>query len=465
VARIRQAYLEREAAGGRRLVAAERARELGVSPTMAKLTLRALREPAAGPATLYDQIQRLYRVRERQGGEHLQIDQVAAEVGTHPRYVAATLYVLRALDRDGPTPRAQWAAARARAGTAGPGDLDQLASQRRAVERGRDEDWRADAACASPGVDPELFFPDRGEQWKAAQARQVCAGCPVTAACLHEALTGPQAHGQDTTGIFAGTSQQQRRRLRGHPRVNTPTRFHTDRDQATAALDLARRVGITQAAEQLGVSTEALYHAWDRWQLGRPHGHRGSPASQVLTDRAAAEGAFQRARQIGITATAAESGINHRTLRKAWVRHGLGLPERPLRQTNTARPLDRAFLGLPGNEAFARATRAGPGQLAARARRLEELEALGARVVYAATAENRWPRRETRVWVVASRAQRAADLAAQRGPAAPVDPRERVRQRLAASHARRQAARAHRPPVRGARSPRTRGRVDQERER
>jgi WhiB family redox-sensing transcriptional regulator len=277
VARIRQAYLEREAARGRRLVAAELARKLRVSPTMAKLTLRALREPAAGPATAYDQIQRLYRVRERQGGEHLRVDQVAAEVGTHPRHVAATLYVLRALDRDGPTPRSQWAAARAR--TAGPADLDQLASQRRTVERGRDEDWRADAACASPGVDPELFFPDRGERWKAAQARQVCAGCPVTAACLHEALTGPQAHGQDTTGIFAGTSQQQRRRLRGHPRVNTPTRFHDHRDQAAAALDLARRVGITQAAEQLGVSTEALYHAWDRWQLGRPHGHRGSPAS------------------------------------------------------------------------------------------------------------------------------------------------------------------------------------------
>jgi hypothetical protein len=447
------------------VVAAELARELGVSPTMAKLTLRALREPAAWPATLYDQIQQLYRTRERQGGKHLQVDQVAAEVGTHPRYVAATLYVLRALDRDGPTPRAQWAAARARAGTAGPADLDQLASQRRVVERGRDEDWRADAACASPGVDPELFFPDRGEQWKAAQARQVCAGCPVAAACLHEALTGPQAHGEDTTGIFAGTSQQQRRRLRGRPRVNTPTRFHTDRDQATGALDLARRVGITQAAEQLGVSTEALYHAWDRWQLGRPHGHRGSPPSQVLTDRAAAEEALERARQIGITATAAETGINHRTLRKAWVRHGLGLPERPPRQTNTARPLDRAFLGLPGNEVFARATRAGPGQLAARARRLEELETLGTRVVYAATAENRWPRRETRVWVVASRAEHAADLAAQHGPVAPADPRERVRQRLADSHARRQAAHAHRPPHRGAKSPRTRGRVDQERER
>jgi hypothetical protein len=207
-----------------------------------------------------------------------------------------------------------------------------------------------------------------------------------------------------------------------------------------------------------------LYHAWDRWQLGRPHGHRGSPPSQVRTDRDTALGAFQRAQQIGITAAAAETGVSHRTLRKAWAHHGLGLPDRPARVPAT-RPLDRAFLELPGNEAFARSTRAGPWQLAARARRLEELETLSPRVVYDATAENRWPRRETRVWVIAARAQRAADLATEHTHAGQGDPHERVRQRLAASHQRRQAARAQRPPHRGPRATRTRTSAEQERER
>jgi WhiB family redox-sensing transcriptional regulator len=465
VARIRHAYLERKATGGAQLVAAQLARELAVSETTAKLTLRALRgrhELTVDPTTVQDRIERLYQTRERQAGEHLRVREVAAEVGTNPRYAAATLYVLRALDRDGPTPRTQWAAARTR--TAGPADLDQLASLRRAAEHGRDGGWRADAACASPGVDPELFFPERGEHWKAAEAKQVCAGCSVQAACLHEALTGPQAHGEDVTGIFGGTSQQERRRLRGRPRLDTPTRFSTDQGQAAEALELARRVGMTRAAAQLGVSTEALYHAWDRWQLGRPHGHRGSPPSQVHTDRNSAVGAFQRAQQIGITATAAETGVSHRTLRKAWVHHGLGLPERPPRAPAT-RSLDRGFLELPGNEAFARSTRAGPGQLAARARRLEELETLTPRVVYDATAENRWPRRETRVWVIAARAKRAADLATQHTLVEQGDPREQVRQRLAASHQRRQAARAQRPTQRGSRSNRTRTSAEPERER
>ncbi len=468
VARVREAWQAREASGGQRLVAAEVARELGCSDTMVKLTLRALRgqrEQASDPAIAFDRIEHLYRTQERAGGQHLQVDQVAAEVGANPRYVGATLYVLRALDRDGPPARAQWAVSRQH--TAGPADLGQLASQRRQAERGMDGDWRAKAACTGPAVDPEVFFPEIGQGWKATEAKAICSGCTVRAACLHEALTGPQAHGEDAYGIFGGTSQAERRRLRGRQSLATPTPFYQDREQAANALTLARQLGIVQAARQLGVSTEALYSAWDHHQLGRPTGHRGSSPSVFLTDRAAAEQTFQRARQVGITAAANEAGVNHQALRKAWQRHGLGLPERlPQERQPTARPLTRAFLALPGNEAFARPIGASPARLAARARRLEELETLGPRVAYDLAAENRARRSQSRAWAVTTRAQRAHELAADRAAAPPVDRHEQVRQRLLAGYQRRQAARTERAAAaRPARTRTTANPADQERER
>jgi hypothetical protein len=217
------------------------------------------------------------------------------------------------------------------------------------------------------------------------------------------------------------------------------------------------------------VSTEALYHAWDHHQLGRPHGHRGSAPSVFLTDRAAAERAFQRARQVGITAAAKEAGVGHQSLRKAWERHGLGLPERlPQECQPTARLLDRAFLGLPGNQAFARPIGASPARLAARARRLEELEALGPRVAYDLAAENRARRPQTRAWVVTTRAQRAREQAADRAiTRQQPDQREQVRRRLLAGYQRRQAARAQRAAAARPARTRTNGRnpADQERQR
>jgi transposase-like protein len=467
VGRIRQVWQVREAGGGQRLVAAEVARELGVSDSLARLTLRTLRaqhQQASSPAAVHDRIEGLYRTRERAGGQHLHVVQVAAQVGANPRYVAGVLYVLRALDRDGPPARVRWAADRQRTGT--PADLTRLVSLRRQAEREPDGDWRAEAACATPTVDPEVFFPEPGEGWKAARAKQVCAGCTVRDACLHEALTGPQAAGTDEFGIFGGTSQQERRRLRGRSPLATPTRFSTDREQAADALTLARQVGIVQAARQLGVSTPALYAAWDHHQLGRPTGHRGSPPSVFLSDRAAAERACQRAQQVGITAAAAEAGVGHQALRKAWQRHGLGLPPRPpqpQQRQPAVRPLGRAFLALPGNEAFARPPGAGAARLAARARRLEELEALGPRVAYDLAAENRTRRPQSRAWAVTTRARHAHELAANRAATHPADRRARVRARLLTGYQRRQAAHIQR-----AAAARTRTRsnpADQERER
>lgn len=71
--------------------------------------------------------------------------------------------------------------------------------------------WRNRAACARPGVDPDLFFPGPGEHGKAARAKRVCGRCPVQAPCLAEGLAMP---GWLDEGIRAGTTAKQRGALR-----------------------------------------------------------------------------------------------------------------------------------------------------------------------------------------------------------------------------------------------------------
>ena len=66
-------------------------------------------------------------------------------------------------------------------------------------------EWQSNARCA--GVDPEIFFPERGGSSRAARA--VCAVCPVRLECLEYALNN-----KEQFGIWGGTSERERRRLR-----------------------------------------------------------------------------------------------------------------------------------------------------------------------------------------------------------------------------------------------------------
>ena len=66
--------------------------------------------------------------------------------------------------------------------------------------------WMDDAACI--GLDPEIFFPDKGHS--AAEARRACARCPVADQCLDFAVEG----GWRTVGIWGGTNAKQRRDAR-----------------------------------------------------------------------------------------------------------------------------------------------------------------------------------------------------------------------------------------------------------
>ncbi len=69
---------------------------------------------------------------------------------------------------------------------------------------GRRGDWRDRALCAE--VDPELFFPDKGESSR--PAKRVCAACEVRAECLQQALDRGERF-----GVWGGLSERERRAL------------------------------------------------------------------------------------------------------------------------------------------------------------------------------------------------------------------------------------------------------------
>jgi WhiB family transcriptional regulator, redox-sensing transcriptional regulator len=67
--------------------------------------------------------------------------------------------------------------------------------------------WESRAACLH--CDPDLFFPitPSGPALRQiAQAKAVCARCPVRRECLQFALTTHQVH-----GVWGGTSEEERR--------------------------------------------------------------------------------------------------------------------------------------------------------------------------------------------------------------------------------------------------------------
>lgn len=68
------------------------------------------------------------------------------------------------------------------------------------------------AACAEPGLDAELWFPQKGahglNSGRIAQAIAICNTCPVQAACAEWALS------QHVEGIWGGLTRNDRLRER-----------------------------------------------------------------------------------------------------------------------------------------------------------------------------------------------------------------------------------------------------------
>ena len=154
----------------------------------------------------------------------------------------------------------------------------------------------------------------------------------------------------------------------------------------------------------------------------------GWQPSRFLTDRAEAERAFQLAEQLGsVNAAATQLDTTWPSLRKAFTRHGLGMPARnpeAVRQRAIAAarqrtgqpappvmpPLDPMFVAL--NHGQLPAPRGTQPEQGVRLRRAEEIETLSYRTVALNQESGLAPR--WRIATIARRAERAQRLAGDR---------------------------------------------------
>jgi WhiB family redox-sensing transcriptional regulator len=74
------------------------------------------------------------------------------------------------------------------------------------VEYIRKDFWQG-ALCAE--VDPELFFPRKGQYLEAQSAKRLCNRCELKTKCLEFALKDPELK-----GIWGGTNEHDRYRIR-----------------------------------------------------------------------------------------------------------------------------------------------------------------------------------------------------------------------------------------------------------
>jgi WhiB family redox-sensing transcriptional regulator len=283
--------------------------------------------------------------------------------------------------------------------------------------------WLDQAACRE--LDPERFFPESGEQTKAAEAKAICDSCQVRDHCLELAVKAAGGLDHDH-GVFGGTLPAERSRLR-EKHFPEPSVYRQQRELAEAAHALAGEVGLRQAARQLGVHRDALTAAFTQWDLPAPERRVGWQPSRFLADRGEAERAFALAERLGsVNAAAIQLGTSWPSLRKAFTRHGLGMPARnpeAVRQRavaaarqRTGQPaaptLDPVFVAL--NPGALPARERPPAELYGWVRREEEYAILGANVVVELNSESRARQPTSRAWAIIRRADRNHRLAGQR---------------------------------------------------
>jgi WhiB family redox-sensing transcriptional regulator len=115
------------------------------------------------------------------------------------------------------------------------------------------------------------------------------------------------------------------------PKLRQPAEILQDPVAAREAFGLVEQVGWVKAAKQTRVARRTLRAAFQRWGLGEPTPPPSPFApSPVARDRATAEEALELAIQVGVSRAAEELGVNRVTLYLAWRRWGLGRPtDRP----------------------------------------------------------------------------------------------------------------------------------------
>ncbi|MFF4285629.1 WhiB family transcriptional regulator [Streptomyces sp. NPDC001633] len=130
----------------------------------------------------------------------------------------------------------------------------------RALRRLGDQSWHENAACA--GMEPTradaLFFPAPSDRSAIAQAKKICAGCPVRRTCLDAALES-----ETRMGIRGGLTEGERHDW--HKRLE----HRVDARRVAAVLNgrdihitLAERKAAARMAVQAGISAETF-----RWRV------------------------------------------------------------------------------------------------------------------------------------------------------------------------------------------------------
>ncbi|MGY1773538.1 WhiB family transcriptional regulator [Blastococcus sp. SYSU D00813] len=93
-------------------------------------------------------------------------------------------------------------------------------------------------------VDPELFFPEPQNALRAAGvAKGLCGPCEFRDLCLQWALTAPEQY-----GIWAGTTEQERRKMRDRLGLPQPPQY-----RSAAQMEKAQRAQLVRELSAAGV--------------------------------------------------------------------------------------------------------------------------------------------------------------------------------------------------------------------
>ena len=131
------------------------------------------------------------------------------------------------------------------------------------AEREDQDAWMEEALCAEIGG--EIFFPERGEG--PAEAKAVCAACPVRDQCLAHALLNKEPH-----GIWGGMTEGERRALLDG---SAARKKKQQRASDARVYELHRLLGSKElVAERLGTTARTVSYAINR------HNRRQEPADE-----------------------------------------------------------------------------------------------------------------------------------------------------------------------------------------
>ena len=111
-----------------------------------------------------------------------------------------------------------------------------------------DLSWREDALCAQ--VDPELFFPEKGQPSR--DAKKICATCDVREQCLQWAMAANQRH-----GVWGGLTARERSSLAGGGDSHVTAR-NTEREDTIFQLHTAS-VPPTEIAQRFEITERSVH--------------------------------------------------------------------------------------------------------------------------------------------------------------------------------------------------------------